>query len=448
MPRPFVHINFAATASGDVSDGAAPISCRQDWARVHGLRERYDAVAVGACTWNTDRPRLSVREERLGRKPLRQPLRIVFAGAKDCAADGTDRTIFIGTGCSPHSGITYLSASGHDLASPLDSLWQLGIRSMLVEGGPTLIRSFLRQGLADEFTAYIACRCGDAAARAVRTIAPEAFPGIQARRFGDGMVLSNSSRPVEGAAEVKSEPVLFAIVAAPRTGSNMLCTMLNSHPEILCHHEIFNPAGIHYALDHRNGDFNLGTAEERDRHPEDFVRRVFGHRCGRNAVGFKLNRGQHPRAFHYVMEDPKIRKIVLRRRNRLKAFVSDLIAQQTGQWESYEFSDFSRPNPPVEIDLERLRDYLMETESYYSEVTGLLRSTGQDYLETAYEDLPSPGEQRRILSFLGVSDSAPLAAATRKRTPTDLRSVVSNFGDLRSALWSQELKADLESSSI
>ena len=35
----------------------------------------------------------------------------------------------------------------------------------------------------------------------------------------------------------------FVILAAPRSGSNLLCTLLDSHPEILCHHEVFNPVG-------------------------------------------------------------------------------------------------------------------------------------------------------------------------------------------------------------
>jgi hypothetical protein len=82
-------------------------------------------------------------------------------------------------------------------------------------------------------------------------------------------------------------------------------------------------------------------------------------------------------------------------------------------------------------------------------VESLLRSTGQQFLEVTYEDLASAGEQSRILNVLNVSVSAPaLTPATRKRTPTDLRSVVSNFGELRSALWTPELKAELESAGI
>jgi riboflavin biosynthesis pyrimidine reductase/LPS sulfotransferase NodH len=447
MPKPFVHINFATTSGGCMADRSGEISCKQDWTRVHELREQYDAAAVGAGTWISDSPRLTVRQERLGREPKQQPLRVVFAGSQSCTvSSGDPPTIVIGSGSQPPRGVTYFPAYGHELAQPLESLWRYGVRTMLVEGGPTLIRSFLQQGVADAVTAYVRCRCADAAVRAVRAVVPEIPAAMRAERFGEGVLLSCPAAPKAPVAALKPEPVRFVIVAAPRTGSNMLCTMLNAHPEILCHHEIFNPLGIHYALDHRDSQFDLGSIAERDRHPRRFLRRVFEHRCGRNAVGFKLNRGQNETAFQDVLADENIRKIVLRRRNRVKTFVSELIAQQTGQWESYEFSDFSRPSPAVEIDVTQLGEYLAATDNYYAGVENLLRSTGQHYLEVTYENLGSAGEQCRILNFLDVSTSAPaLSPATRKRNPTDLRSVVSNFRELRAALWSPELKAELES---
>ena len=79
----------------------------------------------------------------------------------------------------------------------------------------------------------------------------------------------------------------FVILAAPRTGSNLLCTMLNGHAEILCHHEIFNPHGIFYSWDRRVGSIDLGTLEERRRDPIGFLDRVWENGDGHRAVGFK-----------------------------------------------------------------------------------------------------------------------------------------------------------------
>src|SRR4051794_40219654 len=58
-------------------------------------------------------------------------------------------------------------------------------------------------------------------------------------------------------------PTRFVILAAPRTGSNMLVTLLGSHPDVLCHHELFNDTGIYYAVPLRGGGFDLGTMEDR-----------------------------------------------------------------------------------------------------------------------------------------------------------------------------------------
>jgi hypothetical protein len=80
-----------------------------------------------------------------------------------------------------------------------------------------------------------------------------------ARRPGDAR-----ARMMSGAS---AAAVRFVIVAARRTGSNLLCTLVGSHADVLCHHELFNPGGIYYALPLRNGGFSLGTIEERDADP-------------------------------------------------------------------------------------------------------------------------------------------------------------------------------------
>src|SRR5580693_4511868 len=103
----------------------------------------------------------------------------------------------------------------------------------------------------------------------------------------------------------------FVILAAPRTGSNWLCSLLNSHPEILCHHEVFNPAGIFYALGHRDGTLDLGTIEERDRRPLEFLERLWRAPLGLPCVGFKMTRGQDERVVQAVLEDRGVRKILL-----------------------------------------------------------------------------------------------------------------------------------------
>ncbi|WP_158240641.1 RibD family protein [Telmatospirillum siberiense] len=197
MGRPFIHINFAAEETGveESPQGfSGNVSCHDDWRRVHLLRERYDAIAVGGRTWNLDRPRLSVRAERLGREPRRQPVRVIFAGSQPCLVPPTGTAAFVVGNCrDPGRGATALSMRGHDLRAPLQSLYALGVGSLFVEGGPTLLRSFFSQGFADAVTIFVRAGTAEAAIREARgRLGP--LPGaFSARLFGEGFLLEAGS---------------------------------------------------------------------------------------------------------------------------------------------------------------------------------------------------------------------------------------------------------------
>jgi hypothetical protein len=234
-------------------------------------------------------------------------------------------------------------------------------------------------------------------------------------------------------------PVRFVIFAAPRTGSNLLCSLLGSHPEILCHHGLFNPRGIHCARDRRVA---LGSVAERDRDPAAFLDRVWSLNGDARATGFKLNLGESSEAIDLLLRDRSIRKLLLRRRNRLRTYVSEEIANRTGIWESYD--------PPVETALPAIRvavaDLLRHADrnaAWYAGIEAALAATGQDWLETEYEALADRQEIARILAFLGVEGGAPLASASHKRGPADLGAVVANLDELTDALVGTPLGGDL-----
>ena len=94
------------------------------------------------------------------------------------------------------------------------------------------------------------------------------------------------------------------------SGSNVLCTMLDSHPAILCHHEIFNPKGIRLALRLRGTDFSLGTVAQREQDPRRFLDRVWTTRLGYSCLGFKLTHRQNELIFRHLLADPTVAKVV------------------------------------------------------------------------------------------------------------------------------------------
>jgi hypothetical protein len=246
---------------------------------------------------------------------------------------------------------------------------------------------------------------------------------------------------------VEGYPTRFVIFAAPRTGSNLLCSLLDSHPDILCHHGLFNPEGIHCAARWCDVPGRLGRVDLRDHDPLTFLKRVWEADDGRRAVGFKINRGENATAVQAVLRDPTILKILLKRRNRVRTFVSEMTAQATGAWESYGPRDEKAP-PVLRVDPTALRRHADMNAAYYGALERDLSSSGQEWLQTDYEALIDWDEMARVLNFLGVSEhavtaDAPLTAASHKRAPSDLSATVANLKDLYEALRGTPLFRDL-----
>ncbi len=237
----------------------------------------------------------------------------------------------------------------------------------------------------------------------------------------------------------------FVILNAPRTGSNYLCTLLDSHPEVLCHHEIFNPHVVGVARHLQNTSFRLGTREEREGDPVEFLGRVWERTEGRRAVGFKLCWKQNEAIFDAVLTDPGIRKIVLKRKNRIKSYVSLLLARQTGEWVVYD--DLAAPSarPKVLVDESDLRSHIALNEGYYGEIESALTQPGNLGHFLNYEDLFENASLCAALEFLNVTQTDPalLSGRTWKLSSGCLRDVVSNFEDLEHWLRGTPLEQDL-----
>ena len=228
----------------------------------------------------------------------------------------------------------------------------------------------------------------------------------------------------------------------------MLCTLVGSHPDVLCHHELFNPRGVFYALELREGSFDLGSIEERDRDPLGFLERVWAADLGHSHVGFKMTHRQNEAVLDAVLHDAGVRKIVLRRENRVRTFVSQRISEELDQWEVYREADLGSERPRVHVDPLALRESIAMNEAYYGEVEQVLEATGQQFLRVSYERLLGGAERPRVLEFLGLPEPARAGESLRIRSvrqnPGDLRDLVTNFGELEEALAGTALAADLE----
>ncbi len=139
--RPFVTAKWAQSLDGR---HAAPdftsqwITGEESRKRVHRERSQHGAIMVGTTTALVDNPTLTARTES-GLYPT-QPLAVVV-GNRKIPADWKVRE---------HPG-GFVQVNHHDPELVLRELFEQGVRSVYLEGGATLVSSFVAAGLVDEF---------------------------------------------------------------------------------------------------------------------------------------------------------------------------------------------------------------------------------------------------------------------------------------------------------
>ena len=227
-------------------------------------------------------------------------------------------------------------------------------------------------------------------------------------------------------------PRRFVILAARRSGSNLLCSLLGSHPDVRCHHELFNPSGIFTALDERDDATPADALAARDRDPLGFLDRVWRDARGAQALGFKMTPDQAPGVLAHVLGDTGIAKIVLRRHNPLRQLVSERIADATGRWEAYDDAP-PLARPRVHVDAVELVEHAARVDAFHAGIDAALLRSGQSSLSLRYEWLFDPDEQARLLAFLGLRPQ-PLRTRSVHQNPEPLDRLLANAPALRNAL--------------
>jgi len=160
-------------AWADKSDDQRWISNELSRKDMHKLRRRAQAILVGINTVIADNPLLTARPSK-GRQPARIVLDSRLRVPLDCKLLATTEKapVLILTGQQARQAnrhvVEQITQKGAEvLAYPdtvgrsnlyflLDELAKRGIAQLLVEGGPTVLTSFLKEKLADEICVYIA----------------------------------------------------------------------------------------------------------------------------------------------------------------------------------------------------------------------------------------------------------------------------------------------------
>ena len=142
LRRPYVMLKWACSADGFLdcdrtpADPAPRFSAPLSLAMMHRLRSEFDAILVGSETVVRDNPSLTVRL-----MPGHSPRPVVLD--RRCRID---RNYMLGQ--NPET-VFLRGETASSIPGMLDDLFSRGITSVMVEGGASVIQSFLDSGLWD-----------------------------------------------------------------------------------------------------------------------------------------------------------------------------------------------------------------------------------------------------------------------------------------------------------
>ena len=171
--RPWVTVKWAQTLDGRIATSSGHsrwVTGEEARREGHVLRSRHDAVLVGIGTALADDPRLDVRlDDREVKQPwhvvldsrLRLPVdaRLIAPGKTIvfCEEDATadSRKALADAGVEVVAVPSALGA-GLDVSAVLAELAKKDFLGVYVEGGPTVVTSFLRARLANRVVAFVA----------------------------------------------------------------------------------------------------------------------------------------------------------------------------------------------------------------------------------------------------------------------------------------------------
>jgi len=165
--RPYVVANMVASLDGKAVAGGQTraLSSEVDRTLFHQLRTQVDALLVGAGTVRAERYGRATKSDELRAKRAEEglapePITVIVSGRLDLAPDlpilqAPGAPVVIATGAEHEldgvaADLTYLR-TGDDLPLMLARLRsEHGVRSVLCEGGPTLLSFLMAPGLVDE----------------------------------------------------------------------------------------------------------------------------------------------------------------------------------------------------------------------------------------------------------------------------------------------------------
>jgi hypothetical protein len=232
-------------------------------------------------------------------------------------------------------------------------------------------------------------------------------------------------------------PPSFAVVCVGRVGSEHLVALLDSHSEVRCFGELFQ-AKLEGSARRPSTSVPLFFESQHDE-PWAYWDEVTSGLPER-IIGLKLplsSLNTHPPSAE-LLAPTEVDVIRIRRANRLAQYVSVVLANRSGVWQS---TDGSYDQRPVHIDPERCIQILRNMAKREAALDEL--ASGHRVFDVTYEELASTSMVTRIQEFVGVRPESLTSPYERLRT-TPLADVIENYDEIARVLAGTPFAADVE----
>lgn len=245
------------------------------------------------------------------------------------------------------------------------------------------------------------------------------------------------------------------IMAAPRTGSSLLRSLLDSQDGVMFAGEMFHPGTVQLpqALKRAIPEAERSAAA-RDADPVGFLARCVD-ACPSEVFGFKLFQGHSEAVREHVFEQPDWKIVLLYRENFLAVYASRLAARATGAW---SVKAKGAPDPAAEPEDKRVvfdvakfnkaRDGYMR---YYDKLIHRCAKTGRPFHLIEYAEVQRAEVVQNLARHLGFPQVGSMSSGLRKQGSRDILSRYANPEEVRPAMaaigrldWAEERGALFE----
>ena len=216
----------------------------------------------------------------------------------------------------------------------------------------------------------------------------------------------------------------FVIVGQGRTGSQLMVSLLNNHPDIYCDSEIFHPDYFGKVI------FPKAYINSRALLATDQNKKVYGFKVKHYQL--RDDQGISPQYLFNYLNENGWKFIYLDRTNLLRHSLSNFKANESGEYHINKRKGYKK----LRIDPNELISYMIGKEQFKKEELSSL--AGIKYLNINYEkDLASFESQQKIMdkvfNYLGL-DSVKVISNYKKTSLSKLEDMIENYDEIKNVL--------------